>query len=103
QIESKQRSGEVVSHEVLELAAELKYTATQQVSGSRSQVAVVAEVNGAMIELSHVAENIAEMAGQVSASIGNVALSSQHIQETTNRSVSQSYQGRTAVANTINA
>lgn len=101
QIETKRKSGEVVSQEVLELAAELKNTASEQAAGSNGQVQVVIEVSHAMEELSHAAENIAEMSNRVNAAVSRVAISSQHIQETTTRSVQQSQQGRASVDHTI--
>ncbi len=100
EIEARQQSGQLVSGEVLSLAAELKTTAIQQAGGSQEQAVVVRQVNATVSEFSDAAASIARLAEQVNTASDTMAEDSLQIEETTSLSVTQSEQGLAAVERT---
>ena len=97
----RQRTGQVVSQQVLEMASQLSATATQQASGSQEQAAVVCQVDSSMSELSATASSIAELAGQVKAAVNQAATDSRQIEETTVVALNCSTKGLAAVEQTV--
>ena len=101
QLESRQHTGETVSQQVLQLAAELKITANQQAGGSQQQAGTVEQVNVSVSELSNASSNIAELVVQVNNSVDIIGMGSQLIEDTTTLSLQQSEAGIEAVQQTV--
>lgn len=101
EIKIRNESNEQVSAKILELAAELRITATQQVSKSEGQAAVIAEINQAVHELSNTAVGIAQLADHVDSVANLVTQSNEQIKVTTDLSVEQSDQGLQAATRTV--
>jgi methyl-accepting chemotaxis protein len=100
-LRARQQIIEEVSHNVLDVSAELKTTATQQNKGSREQVSAVTQVNASVSELSTTASHIADLAQQVSKSSEMMAQDSRQIEETAQKSATQAKNGFGAVNQTI--
>lgn len=102
-LQERQQAGQAVSQEVLSLAAQLNTAANFQAGDSRSQVAVVNQINTAVSELSATAVNIDELAAQVNQAVEVMAGESRQIENTTVRSVEQSEKGLEIVQDNITA
>ena len=101
QLELRQHTGETVSQQVLQLAAELKITANQQAGGSQEQAGTVEQVNVSVSELSNASSNIADLVVQVNNSVDIIGMGSQLIEDTTTLSLQQSEAGIEAVQQTV--
>lgn len=97
----KQASGQVVSREVLAVAAELTSVATQQAGGSQEQVATVSQVNSSVQELSAAASQIKQIVYQVEKATTSMTQDSHRIENTTTNSVVQAREGLRAVSQTL--
>lgn len=100
EITRQQHAGREVGQKVIELASNLKVSATQQNQTSRQQVNAVAMVNTAVSELSSASVQIAQLADKVNSSVQEMEHNSQQIEETTSTSVQHSEKGQTAINNT---
>jgi methyl-accepting chemotaxis protein len=89
------------SSQVLERAAELKVTASQQAAGSQQQASALTQVNSSVNELSSTAMNVSRLAQEVKQQAQQVAEASRLIYDTTNLAVARSEQGQQAVDHTV--
>lgn len=101
QSEARQHTGQVVSQQVISLAAQLNTNASQQASGSQEQASVVNQLNASVSELSATATNIESLAVQVGQSATSVATDISRIEKTISLAASHSIKGLASVQTTV--
>jgi methyl-accepting chemotaxis protein len=103
ELEERYRTSSRIGLQVQTLASQLSVTASQQASGSIEQLAVVSQVKSSIVELSSAATSIASLTAEVNQTMGQVALDSRRIEETTSQAVEQTRLGLASVEETVGA
>jgi methyl-accepting chemotaxis protein len=101
ELKNRQRTGSVMSQQIIEIVSQLNITANQQASGSQQQVSNVTEIAQSIEELSATATNISEVAGQVNEVANNIDRQSFKIEEMGVVSVTQSENGLNSAEETV--
>ena len=100
-LETQRAASKAVSQEVVTLAEQLNFTASQQADGSQDQFAAVSQVAGSMEELTETANQIADFTSQVATFTNQAVELANGVREETQLSQLSANQGQVAVRHTI--
>jgi methyl-accepting chemotaxis protein len=103
EIETRQRTGQQFSQQVLTLASQLNTTASQQVAGTQEQVAAVSEVTTSLEELNESASQIAASAASASEAANQTVQVATEVRETNEVVKSAVTEGNQAVEQAIDS